>query len=69
MWFKAFINASEIDLHVAEANDNAFEWYASENELIEDCGEGADIIEITLPYFYIEFECGHVMEFDDMLMN
>jgi hypothetical protein len=69
MWFKGWLNATEIDIEVAAANKSVMSWYGSKEELREDCGEDADITEIIIPDFEITLPDNYIMTFEDIGLN
>ena len=69
MYFRGFLNASQLDIDVAKANGSCLDWYSSIDDLIDCNGEGADIIEILIPDFEIELDDGYIMTFEDIGEN
>lgn len=69
MWFKAYLNANDLDIDVAAANGTVLSWYGSKEELYHDCGEDADITEIIIPDFEITLPDGYIMTFEEMGLN
>lgn len=69
MYFIAYLNANQLDIDVAEANDSVLDWFGSKEELYEWCGEDADITTILIPDFEIELPDGYIMTFNDIGLN